>query len=154
LIDWLPQSAVALYIYRVGRSCPARKSFYKSQSIRTSLFGSDTGAPVRPVRSTCHTCALDVQILYKSYLPHPDSNLDVPHMNLDLLDETYPMVKSKLYFVVFDHTGLTESDKTCQFWVRTYAPLFSGKTCVPENIHKDQNWLKTMINNASPIFFS
>jgi hypothetical protein len=82
-------------------------------------------------------------------------------MNLDLLDETYPMVKFKLYFMVFDHTGLTggthrsdRSDKTCQFWVRTYAPLFSGKVCVSENIHKDQNWLKTMINNASPIFCS
>jgi hypothetical protein len=78
------------------------------------------------VRSTGQTGALDVQILYKSYLPHPDSNLDVPHMNLDLLDETYPMMKSKLYFVVFNHTGLTggthrsdRSDKTCQFWVRT-----------------------------------
>jgi hypothetical protein len=31
----------------------------------------------------------------KSYLCHPDSDLDVPHMNLDLLDETYPMVQSK-----------------------------------------------------------
>jgi hypothetical protein len=48
-------------------------------------------------------------------------------MNLDLLDQTYPMVKSKLYFMVFDHTGLTGgthrsdlSDKTCQFWVRTH----------------------------------
>jgi hypothetical protein len=64
------------------------------------------------------------QILYKSYLPHPDSDVDVPHMNFDLLDETYPMVKSKLYFMVFDHTDLTggthrsdRSDKTCQFWV-------------------------------------
>jgi hypothetical protein len=47
-------------------------------------------------------------------------------MNLNLLDETYPMVKSKLYFVDIDHTGLTggthrsdRSDQTCQFWVRT-----------------------------------
>jgi hypothetical protein len=47
-----------------------------------------------------------VQILYKSYLPHPDFNLAVRHMNLDLLNEIYPMVKSKLYVIVFDHTGL------------------------------------------------
>jgi hypothetical protein len=64
-----------------------------------------------------------VQILYKSYLPHPNSDLDVVHMNLDLLDKTYPMAKSKLYFMVIDHTSLTSgsdrSDKTCQFWVRT-----------------------------------
>jgi hypothetical protein len=71
----------------------------------------------------------DVQILQKLYLPHPDSDLDVPHMNLDLLDETYSMVKSKLYFVDIDHTGLTggthrsdRSNQTCQFWVRTPLP--------------------------------
>jgi hypothetical protein len=47
-------------------------------------------------------------------------------MNLDLLDETYPMVKSKLYFVDFDHTSLTggthmsdRSDQSYQVWVRT-----------------------------------
>jgi hypothetical protein len=28
-------------------------------------------------------------------------------MNLDLFDETYPMLKFKFYFVNFDHTGLT-----------------------------------------------
>jgi hypothetical protein len=28
-LDDEPQSAVVLYIYRVGRSCPIRKSFYK-----------------------------------------------------------------------------------------------------------------------------
>jgi hypothetical protein len=117
---------VALYIYRVERSCPARKSFYKPKSIRTPFYGSDRGAPVRPVRCTYQTGVLGVQILYKSYLPHPDSDLDVAHMNLDLLDGTYPMVKSKLYFMVFNHTSLTggthrsdRSDKTCQFWVRT-----------------------------------
>jgi hypothetical protein len=27
--------------------------------------------------------------------PSFDSDLDVPHMDFDLLDETYPMVKSK-----------------------------------------------------------
>jgi hypothetical protein len=55
-------------------------------------------------------------------------------MNLDLLDETYPMVKSKLDFVDFDHTGLTggthrfdRSYQTCQFWMQTYAPCFLVK---------------------------
>jgi hypothetical protein len=106
---------------------------------------------------TRQTGAPGVQILQKAYLPHPDSDLDVPHMNLDLLDETYSTVKFKLYFMVFDHTGMTggtyrsdRSDKTCQFWVRTYAPLFSSKACVPENIHNDQNWLKTIINVHRP----
>jgi hypothetical protein len=56
---------------------------------------------------TGQTGSPGMQILQKSYLPHPDSDLDVPHMNLDLLDETYSMVKSKMYFVDIDHTGLT-----------------------------------------------
>jgi hypothetical protein len=103
----------------------------------------DRGAPVKPVRSAGQTGALDVQIFYKSYLPHPDSDLDVPHMNLNLLDETYPMVKSKLYFRVFDHTGLTggthrsdRPNKTCQFWVRTYAPLFLVKLACEKTFTK------------------
>jgi hypothetical protein len=47
-------------------------------------------------------------------------------MNLDQLDETYQMVKSKFYFVDFDQTNLiggihrfNRSDQICQFWVRT-----------------------------------
>jgi hypothetical protein len=90
----------------VERFCPAKKSFYKPKSIRTPFFGSDRGGTGQAGEGG-QTGALDVQILYKSYLPHLDSDLDVPHMNLDLLDEIYPMVKSKLYFMVFDHTGLT-----------------------------------------------
>jgi hypothetical protein len=45
-------------------------------------------------------------------------------MNLDQLDETYQMVKSKFFFVDFDQTnliggihGFNWSDQTCQFWV-------------------------------------
>jgi hypothetical protein len=71
-------------------------------------------------------------------------------MNLDLLDETYSMVKYKLYFVDIDHTGLTGQTRPANFGCEHMPPVF-GKACVPENIHKDQNWLKTMINNASPI---
>jgi hypothetical protein len=44
----------------------------------------------------------DVQTIRKPYLPYPDSDLDVLHMNLDLLDESYPTVKSKLSFEEFD----------------------------------------------------
>jgi hypothetical protein len=40
----------------------------------------------------------DVQIFQKTYLLHLDSELDVLYMDLDVLDETYPMVKSKLPF--------------------------------------------------------
>jgi hypothetical protein len=97
------------------------------------LFRFGQGAPVRPVRCISHTGVLGVQILYKSYLPYPDSDLDLPHMNLDLLDENYPMVKSKLYFMVFDNNGPTGGthrsdrwDKTCQFWVRTRWKIWLG----------------------------
>jgi hypothetical protein len=44
---------------------------------------------------TGQTGAPDMWILEKSYLAHPDSDLDVPYMDFNLLDETYPMVKSK-----------------------------------------------------------
>jgi hypothetical protein len=50
----------------------------------------------------------DVQTFRKPYLPHSDSDLDVLYMNLDLLTESYPMVKSKFPFEDFDQGGLTE----------------------------------------------
>jgi hypothetical protein len=43
----------------------------------------------------------DVEIFRKAYLSHPNSELDVLYMDLDLLDETYPMGKSKLPFKDF-----------------------------------------------------
>jgi hypothetical protein len=46
-----------------------------------------------------------VQTFRKSYLPHPDSDFDVLHMNLDLVDEYYPIVMSKLPFEEFDQGG-------------------------------------------------
>jgi hypothetical protein len=117
---------VALYIYRVERPFSARKSFYKPNLSGLLNLAWNQGARVRPVMGTGQTGALGVQILQKSYLPHLDSDLDIPHMKLDLLDETYSMVMPKLYFVDIDHTGLTggthrsdRSNQTCQFWVRT-----------------------------------
>ena len=117
---------MALYIYRVERSCPTRKYFYKSKSIRTPCFISDWEVPVRPVRHTGQTGLPEVQNLQKPYLSHTDSELDVPHIYLDLLDEIYLMVKSKLSFEHLDHTGLTgwgyrsdRSAQTCQIRVRT-----------------------------------
>jgi hypothetical protein len=76
------------YIYRVGRSRPARKSFYKPNLSGLLNLARNRRAPVRPVVGTGQTGAPGVQILQKSYLPHPDSDLDVPHINLDLLNET------------------------------------------------------------------
>jgi hypothetical protein len=40
-------------------------------------------------------------------------------MDLDLLDETYPMGTSKLPFKDFDQGGLTGLAQTCHFWVST-----------------------------------
>jgi hypothetical protein len=76
---------VALYIYRWGGLAPQGNPF-TSLNLLGLLFSVRIGG-------TGQTGALDVQILYKSYLPHPDSDLDVPHMNLYILDEAYPMVK-------------------------------------------------------------
>jgi hypothetical protein len=46
MINWVigPQLVVTLYIYRVGRSCPARKPFYKSKFARIHQFYSDSGS--------------------------------------------------------------------------------------------------------------
>jgi hypothetical protein len=49
----------------------------------------------------------DVQTFRKSYLPHPDSELDILYVDLDLLNDLYPMVKAKLPFEDFDLGGLT-----------------------------------------------
>jgi hypothetical protein len=38
----------------------------------------------------------DVHIFQKPCLLYPNSELDVLHMDLDVLDEIYPMMKSKL----------------------------------------------------------
>jgi hypothetical protein len=68
----------------------------------------------------------DVEIFRKPYLSHPDSELDVLYMDLDLFDETYPMGKSNLPFKDFGQGGLTGVEggltwlaQTCHFWVST-----------------------------------
>jgi hypothetical protein len=74
----------------------------------------------------------DVEIFRKPYLSHPDSELDVLYMDLDPLDENYPMEKSNLPFKDFCKGGLTGVEggltglaQTCHFWVSTYAaPVF------------------------------
>jgi hypothetical protein len=53
----IPQSVVALYIYRVGRSCPARKSFYKPNLSGLLNLAWNRGAAVRPVKGTSQTGA-------------------------------------------------------------------------------------------------
>jgi hypothetical protein len=101
----------------------------------------------------------DMQTFRNPYLPHPNSDLDVLYMNLDLLDESYPMVKSKLPFDDLDQGGLTGYAIPVRpsyrdmliLGVNICPPLFYGKACVPENIHNDQNWLKTMIRTTSPM---
>jgi hypothetical protein len=89
-----------------------------------------------------------MQNFSKPYLSHPDSELDVLYMNLDLLDESYPMVKSKLPFEDFDQGGLTgyaildiSAYRDLPILIVNKRPLFCGKACVPENIHNDQNCL-------------
>jgi hypothetical protein len=75
-------------------------------------------------------CLGDVEIFRKPYLSHPDSKLDVLYMNLDLLDDTYLMGKSKLPFKEFGHGGLTGVKggltglaQTCHFWVSTFTDM-------------------------------
>jgi hypothetical protein len=51
MIDWVmpPRTVVTLYIYRVGRSCPARNTF-TARNLQGLLNSTRTrGPPVRPV---------------------------------------------------------------------------------------------------------
>jgi hypothetical protein len=79
-------------------------------------------------------------------------------MNIDLLDESYPMVKSKLPFEDFDKGGLTGYAIPVKPACREL-PILGVNICPPvlwkslhaRNIHNDQNWLNTMINTTSPM---
>jgi hypothetical protein len=66
LINWIilnrPQHS---YLLGWERTCPVRKSFYKSNSIRTPWSNSDTGASVKPVRRTSLT-SVACRTSYKS----------------------------------------------------------------------------------------
>ena len=44
-----PQSAVTLYIYRVGKTYPARNPVYRSKSIKNPNYSRTPPRPVRPV---------------------------------------------------------------------------------------------------------
>ena len=49
------QSAVTLYIYRVGKTYPARNPVYRSKSIKNSNCTRTPPRPVRPVGPTGQT---------------------------------------------------------------------------------------------------
>ena len=49
LIDWLSQSIVTLYIYRMRWTYPARNPIYRSKSIKISSCTRTLLGPVRPV---------------------------------------------------------------------------------------------------------
>ena len=47
-IGFYPQSAVTLYIYRVGKTYPTRSHIYRSKSIKNSNYSRIPPRPVRP----------------------------------------------------------------------------------------------------------
>ena len=51
LIDWIFQSAVSLYIYRVRWTYPARNSVYRSKSIKNPSCIRTLPGPVGPYRT-------------------------------------------------------------------------------------------------------
>jgi hypothetical protein len=65
----------------------------------------------------------DVQIFQKLYLLHPDSELDVLYMDLDVLGESYPMVESKLPFEYFDQGSLTDLPRPTNFGCQHMPPV-------------------------------
>jgi hypothetical protein len=71
----------------------------------------------------------DVEIFRKPYLSHPDYELDVLYMDLDLLDRSYPIGKSKLPFKDFGQGGLTGLTQTCHFLVSTLLFSYPLSSC-------------------------
>ena len=54
-IGFYPQSAVTLYIYRVGKTYPTRSHVYRSKFIKNSNYSRIPPRPVRPVGPTGQT---------------------------------------------------------------------------------------------------
>jgi hypothetical protein len=95
-LDDEPQSAVALYIYRVGRSCPIRKYFYEpnlSGLLNLARNQGDSGLTGKGHRSD--RCARRVDFGGEVISRSSGLRFGRYYMDFDLLDETYPMVKSK-----------------------------------------------------------
>jgi hypothetical protein len=153
LIDWMMNLnrpwAMALYIYRVWRSRPSRKSFQKPNLselldiIRTWGHRSDRS------NRRAELPRRHISLILKS-------KSGILYMNVDLLDESYPMVKSKMHFMEFSHSGLTgrthrsnRSGQTCQFWVRTCCIRLVGILSKPITHVAGINlqaWIKTSGN--------
>jgi hypothetical protein len=57
MFDWVipPQTAVSLYIYMAGRSCPTRNPFASRNSLGFLNSTRTRGPSVRPVRPACET---------------------------------------------------------------------------------------------------
>jgi hypothetical protein len=57
MMDWVmpPQTVMVLYIYRVGRSCPARNPFTTQNSQGLHNSNRTRGPPVRSIRPTGQT---------------------------------------------------------------------------------------------------
>jgi hypothetical protein len=81
-------------------------------------------------------------------------------MRFDRQDESYAIVKSNSWLETSPNKNQTSSlenkmlrfGQSCQFWLSIYAPYFFGKACLPKNIFVHQNYLRTMVNNASTIY--
>ena len=81
LIDWIPQSAVTLYIYRVGWTCPARNSITRFKSMKITSCTRTLLGPVRlvgPTDQTGRSCQTSYGITDRLVVNmHPDPNIVV-----------------------------------------------------------------------------
>ena len=76
------QSAVTLYIYRVGKTYPARNPVYRSKSIKNSNYTRTPPKPVRPIGPNGQT-GWSCQTVYRR-LDQSD-RLDTPVRALPIL---------------------------------------------------------------------
>jgi hypothetical protein len=118
-----------LIFIRVGRTCLARNSFYKSNPMRTPWFGSDAGASIRPVRHISLT-GVACRTSYRN-----QDRSDRPKAPVRPVRPTW--------------------SARCQIWVSTYVPCFWQRIRAKKTF---LNWktLRMMFNKTTVvhIFYS
>ena len=126
------QSAVTLYIYRVGKTYPARNPVYRSKSIKNSNCTRTPPRPVRPVGPTDQTGRT-----YRSDRLVMPNRLQTPR----------PVRPP-------GHTGQTGLYRLLPILVVNICPpVFLVKLACQKNILLNQNFLRAMIRNASAIYY-
>ena len=145
-IDWdYPQSAVALHIYRVGRSVPVRsqnpiKSCVKIQLLTRTGRSGPVWPVSGPVRPGCRSSGRHNSLIRTPNWTFYICISTVSTRSTQWCSRIGNLTNFSRPVWLVSMRGLTSLSRlprkpySCQFWVSTYAPLFLSKACVLRNI--------------------